>query len=321
MKKKWLLSLAIGVVILLFLIVNLVVFLQPIDKSKTVKTSFDVRYGDGFKVIAERLEEEGLIKSRSWFKIYSLITGSAHLFKPGSYELNPSMSGVQIAKALTSGPQDIKVIVYEGETLVDIDRKLAEAKVLDLGELKKFNDSQSKSLEGFLFPDTYKFTQHSKVDDVVKKFLDNFKNKVGDHAGDDDYEDLIIASIIEKEALRSQDRLVVSGVIHKRLDMGMALQIDASVVYAKCKGAFLSCDDKTRVLSSQDLKLKNPYNTYLYPGLPPTPISNPGKESIMAALNPQKSKYLYYISDPKTGRIIFSQTLDEHNQNRFKYLR
>ncbi len=311
----------VGGALLLFLLVNFFIFLQPADKSDSDKIIFNLKKGDSFETVVRGLEEQGLIKSRYWFKIYSLVTGSAHLFKPGLYELNASMSGLEIARIIVSGPSDIKLTVKEGATLADIDRQLADVKVIELGDLLKFNQEQEQSLEGFLFPDTYHFAQYSLVEDVVRRFTANFQDKVGNYIKADNYSDLIIASLIEKEAIYPQDRLLVSGILQKRLAIKMPLQIDASVVYAKCNGAFLTCGRETRDLGSKDLKIESLYNTYLHLGLPPTPISNPGKEAIIAATNPQKSKYLFYISNPKTGRIVFAQTLDEHNQNRFKYLR
>ena len=314
-------GLVIGVVLLLFLLINFLIFLQPADRSDSDKIIFNLKKGDSFETVVGRLEEQDLIKSRYWFKIYSLVTGSAHLFKPGVYELSPAMNGRDIVAAIVFGPPDIKLTIKEGATLVDIDKQLSDAKIIGLGDLLKFNQEQEQSLEGFLFPDTYHFAQYSLVEDVVKRFASNFQNKVGDYIKEDNYSNLIIASLIEKEAIHPQDRLLVSGILQKRLAIKMPLQIDASVVYAKCNGAFLTCSEETRNLSSKDLKIESSYNTYLYFGLPPTPISNPGKEAIIAAMNPQKSKYLYYISNPKTGRMVFAQTLDEHNQNRFKYLR
>lgn len=320
-RSGWWWGLVIGLLFLLFLTISFVVFLQPADSSNPEKVVFILKKGDSFQDIASQLERQGLIKSKDWFKMYSLVTGSAHLFKPGVYELSSAMNGRDIITAIVFGPPDVKLTIKEGATLADIDKQLSEAKILKAGELLKFNENQKRSLEGFLFPDTYHFAQYSSVDEVVDKLLGNFKNKLGNYIRENDYSHLIIASLIEKEAIHPQDRLLISGILEKRLKIGMALQIDASIVYAKCDGAFLTCDEKTRNLSSKDLKMRSPYNTYLHPGLPPTPISNPGRDAVVAAMNPQKSKYLYYISNPKTGRMVFAQTLDEHNQNRFKYLR
>ena len=307
----------IAVVLPIFLVISFVVSLAAVEVSSKQTVAFDVKKGDGFKDVSRQLKEAGLIKSETWFKIYSLVTGSAHLFKPGIYNLSRRFSLPQIVRLLMAGPEDIKVTIQEGETLVDIDRKLSLAKVIEPEALIDFNKLQSRSQEGFLFPDTYNFAPASPIEKVVEKFLNNFQEKVGEA----DYQDLIMASLIEKEAIHSQDRLLVAGVFKKRLAIGMPLQVDATIVYAKCRGAFLTCDDDTRKLSRQDLKMNNPYNTYTNKNLPPTPIANPGKSALMAARNPQSSKYLYYISDPKTGRIIFARTLDEHNENRLEYLK
>lgn len=284
---------------------------------------FDIEKGDGFHVIARHLKNRGLIKSETWFKIYSLITGTAHLFKPGRYSLVSGSGIKEIIRTLVKGPEDITATIQEGETLIDVDRKLSSLGIIGEGDLIRLNKSREKSLEGFLFPDTYRFARDTSVEKVVNKITSNFRGKLGDLISDDErgYQNLIIASLIEKEAPHPQDRVLVSGIIQKRLQIGMPLQVDATVVYAKCQGAFLSCDGRTRNLSKQDLKMKNPYNSYLYKNLPPTPIANPGKEAVLAALYPQKSDYLYYISNPQNGRIVFSPSLDGHNQNKLKYLR
>ncbi len=301
----------------IFLVIGFITSLAAVDGGSQQTIAFEIERGEGFKDLALRLKKEGLIKSDTWFKIYSLVTGSAHLFKPGTYQLSPGMTVPQIMRVITAGPPDITITIQEGETLVDIDRKLAQAKIIEAGALVSFNEKQESSLEGFLFPDTYNFAPGSTIEKVVGRFLNNFKKKAGEVV----YQDLILASLIEKEAIHPQDRLLVAGILAKRLSIKMPLQVDATVVYAKCQKAFVSCDDQTRSLSRKDLKMITPYNTYVNLGLPPAPIANPGKESIVAARNPQPSKYLYYISNPKTGRIVFARTLDEHNENRFKYLR
>lgn len=313
-----------GIVIILavvFFFVSLALFLESPQPLSDQEVDFVIAKGEGFKEIAVALERQDLIKSAGWFKLYALATGKAQQFKPGLYHLAPSQSGQEIADQLIQGPEDILVVVKEGETLVDIDRQLAEAGVIKSGELIEYDrlrqQQQGRALEGYLFPDSYRLEPGAEVARVVKKFLENFENKAGEIA----YEDLILASLIEKEAAHPQDRLLAAGILKKRLQLGMPLQVDAANVYIKCQGAYLTCSDELRQLSRTDLKIDSLYNTYLHRGLPPTPIANPGKEAIVASLNPQSSEYLYYISNPKTGRLIFSIDLDEHNGNRFKYLR
>ena len=296
-------------------------FLEPPQLNQDKRFEFIIEKGDGFKEIAANLEKSGLIKSAAWFKIYSLLSGQAQQFKPGRYQLSPSQSSIEVVALLAAGPEDIKLVIQEGETLVDIDRKMAAAGLIAAGELVEYNRLRQlrgeKSLEGFLFPDTYKMAQAAAIEAVVKKILDNFQVKVGTIG----YEDLILASLLEKEAAYPEDRVLAAGILKKRLERKMLLQVDAANVYLKCGGAYVTCLKEERQLSRADLKINSPYNTYIYKGLPPTPIANPGKEAILAALNPRSSSYLYYISDPQTGRLVFAKDLDSHNGNRYKYLR
>lgn len=288
----------IGALIVLFAPV-MVYYVAPAGKSDT-QVKLEIVKGDGVREISSKLERMGLIRSPRAFIIYSFVSGSASRLKAGTYELSPAMSVFSAVRALRSGPdEDVSILVREGETLPEIEAKLVQAKVLKKGELAKF---PGKSLEGFLFPDTYRFFFNSSPESVVERFMSNFYRQAIPVLTQGPelrimnnelsiYEKLIIASILEKEVPFHEDRRLVAGVLYKRLSIGMALQVDAAPV------------------------------TYERPGLPPKPIANPGLDAIRAAVNPQASEYLYYLSDPKTKRTIFSKTFDEHVQNKFKYLK
>ncbi len=273
--------------------------------------------------IALHLRQEGLIKSVTWFKIYSLVTAKAIRFKPGLYSIASGSAGYAIADILARGVPSVAVVVREGATVIDIDRMLASAGVITAGQLIEYNRGQKPSLEGFLFPDTYRFSAGSDIKTVVNMMRNNFDTNIGPLikglSYDEWYAYLIIASLVEKEARTTHDRALAAGVIRRRLRIGMALQIDAATVYAKCKGAYMSCPAEDRVLTKKDLATESLYNTYLHQGLPPTPIANPSKDAFNAAMNPKNASYLYYISNPKNGELIFALTLDEHNENRKKY--
>ena len=131
------------------------------------------------------------------------------------------------------------------------------------------------------------------------------------------YEALTLASIIEREVPFFEDRAIVAGILEKRLSIGMPLQVDATVLYVACAYRYDGC----RELTERDFRVKSSYNTYLYKGLPPTPIANPGIEAIKAALNSTPSPFLYYLSDPETRRTVFSRTLEGHARNKTLYLR
>ncbi len=279
--------------------------------------------GEGVHEIAAHLKNQGLIKSSFGFTLYSLITGAAVRFKPGAYSLAPSTASYRIAAVLTQGSPAVTVVIPEGATLVDIDRMLAAAGISKPEQLIEYNRRQLISLEGFLFPDTYKFFAGSSAESIAGVMKQNFDAHSGvlvaARPRDAWYADLIIASLVEKEAVRPVDRALVAGVIQRRLLLKMPIQIDAAIVYGKCAGAYMTCPDHERVLTRDDLVADGPYNTYRRLGLPPSPIANAGMDAFIAVVNAKKSPYLYYISDPKTGNLIFASTLDEHNNNRKKY--
>ncbi len=290
---------------------------------------FTIRSGAPFDEIAENLKEEGFIKFKTLFKIYSFIMGDIDKFKAGHYLLGSNLSLSEIARLLVSGPKETQVIIIPGMTLKEIDDKLSGNSIIKSGDLIGFNIglvkdeylwlAEARSLEGFLLPDTYNFTQNSNIKAVVQKFLDNFKKKaVSIFQGSQKnlLDKLIIASILEKEIPDYGEQRIGAGILEKRMKAGMALQVDASLIYAKCYGRFMSCPQ----LTALDYKNDSPYNTYLYAGLPPTSISNPSPKTIEAAVKAEKSDYWYYLSDPKTKKTIFGKTLDEHNDNRALYL-
>ncbi|OGY62790.1 MAG: hypothetical protein A2745_00760 [Candidatus Harrisonbacteria bacterium RIFCSPHIGHO2_01_FULL_44_13] len=291
-------------------------FLQSpsgVEQSK----EFRVVKGEGLAEIAAGLEADYLIRSPAAFKIYAFVSGSARHLKPGDYFLSPSWSVPKIVKKLVAGiPEDVIITVIEGETVADINVKLGI-----LGILRE-EEELAQKLEGYLFPDTYRFFLDSSLEEIEKKFSENFnkkalstlETKTSYQLPVTDYQILIMASLIEKEIPFSDDRFLVSGILWKRLKSGMALQVDASICYAKLRTSS-GCR-----LSKSDFDIDSVYNTYKYAGLPPTPIGNPGLDAIYAALHPRPSEYWYYLSDPKTKKTIFSETLDEHNDNRAKYL-
>ncbi len=311
---------------------------------------FEITKGNGFSGIAQSLYEKKFIRSPKVFMVYGVLTGVAHQLKPGIYELSPASSTPSIVETLRKGPAvDIGVTLPEGGTLKDADVIFSRAGVIMPGSLEKLPIrslaekysflKNAKSIEGFLFPDTYRFYPKSDPKDIAEKMLDTFalkawpileeckvSTKGGSASGGqsakcqglDFFGILTIASLLEKEVPDFYDRQLVAGIMYRRLAIGMALQIDATIAYAKCNGTFITCANPK--VYRKDLTYKSVYNTYLFNGLPPGPISNPGSEAIKAAVNPIKSDYMYYLSDPKTGKTIFSKTLDEHNENRAKYL-
>lgn len=318
--------------------------LRPVSRVSDIK-QIEISSGDSFRQIAIDLEGAKIVRSSLAFKLVSFFSGSAHKLKPGFYLLDSALSTPNILRKIIIGPDlERGVVIPEGLTFLDIDKKLSDAGIIQPKALANFDFGSVKNnyeflkelktpikIEGYLFPDTYNFFINSKPEDVVKKFLDNFNLKAwpvlqtNDSQSFDKAQDklttnevLKIASLIEKEVYFSEEKPIVAGIIYKRLKMGMALQIDATVIYAKCKGLIAYCEDQN--FYRKDTGFVSTYNTYLHNGLTPTPISNPGLDSIIAALNPANTDYLYYLSDPKTKKLIFSKTFEDHNKNRELYL-
>ena len=315
----------VGGAVLAILILSgsyLVNSLRPVTREGSfLRKTFEIKRGDGFFAIVKRLKEEDLVRSSLSFGKLAILTGSARELKPGTYSLSPSMSSFHILATLARGPErEVVVRIPDGKSLYEIDGILADAGVFPRGSLISYASS-SPGIEGRLFPDTYRFFTNAPVREVVEKFHANFNKKAEPILGGDvrSSEILTIASILENEVPEYEDRRIVAGIVKKRMNVGMKLQMDATLCYMKevAARAPLPCYP----LTSLDFKYDSPYNTYLYKGLPPGPIGNPGTSSIRAALNPKPSPYWFYLSDPETKRTVWSETLDEHEDNRVKYLK
>ncbi len=312
--------------------------LEPYARAEsqgTTITNHDVEFriekNEGFREIAGHLSQQSLIKSIAIFKLYALLTGNAQKFQPGTYVLNSSMSVPDIVRAITErGKNDVRVVIPEGFTLKDIEQVLVDEGLLVPQALTKFDFhplistypylAHVSSLEGFLFPDTYRFERGMSAGEMVQTFLSAFDKKawpllLGSREW---YITLTLASLIEKEVPRFEDREIVAGIFLKRMKIGMPLQADATISYAKCGGQLQGCDGAR--IARSDVNYQSPFNTYLKTGLPPTPIGNPGIEALRAARSPKSSPYLYYLSASETKETIFSKTLEEHNRKRARFL-
>jgi len=177
---------------------------------------------------------------------------------------------------------------------------------------------EAKAHEGYLFPDTYFVPVTATASSTLKMFSDNFDKKIATISSDLEKSDktldeiLTMASILEGESSDHENMRIVSGILWKRIDIGMALQVDTGFVYVNGK--------TTKDLTVDDLKIDSPFNTYINRGLPPTPISNPGLDSIRAALNPENTPYLYFLTSDD-GTMHYSKTFEEHVEKKFKYIK
>jgi UPF0755 protein len=300
--------------------------LQPVSRSaQPVRVA--IKPGTGAEQIARQLEREGVIRNASLFLLYAYWKGDAGRFKPGIYRLSPDMSAAQIADLLQRGagdPDDITVTIPEGFTLSQIAQTLKERGVLrDAQAFVKMCRSASaplsapfalpkSGLEGYLYPETYRFHPQSAPEKVAQTMLDAFTREFyTPHRAEirrsphSLHQIVTMAAMIEREASAPQDRARIAGVIENRLKRGMRLQIDATVLYALGR-------HKERVLY-RDLQVDSPYNTYRRAGLPPGPIASPGKLSLQAALRPERHDYLFYVAKPD-GSHLFTRTLAEHEK-------
>lgn len=290
----------------------------PKDVNSSEEKLFSIEKGQGLFQIAENLEKQSLIKSRFLFDFYVISKKKQSNLQAGQYLLSSSMNIPQVAQKIIFGDTvKIKITIPEGFTVKQIEERL---------NLKLPEDK----LEGFLFPDTYQFPIEVSGEEAVRIMKDNFDKKLTSELREEIekqnktiFEIIVIASMIEKEVKTVEDKKLVSGILWKRLESKMPLQIDATITYITGK--------KTTKISLEELKIDSPYNTYKYLGLPVGPICNPGLDSILAAIYPKDSGYWYYLSasaakggeprlNGRDGETIFSKTLEEHRINKEKYL-
>lgn len=277
----------------------------------------------GFETAAS-LKKQGFIRNELAYRIVSGIKGLNQSAVSGGYRLSPSMSMWQVLKKLSDHPDLVWVTIKEGLRKEQTGESLA----IQLGwtdkQILEWNNVNADSLEyqeGVYFPDTYLLPLDETPTQIAKRFIDKFNEKIGPLIPQFTAKNIKwttgvkIASLIEREAAGSDDMKLISGIIWKRLDIGMKLEIDATMQYTKGKV-------NDRWWGNIDLKEKksdSPYNTYKYKGLPPTPISNPGFDAIEAALHPEETDCIFYLHD-KNQQIHCARTYAEHKENIVKYL-
>jgi UPF0755 protein len=297
---------------------------------KNVKI-FKIETGEGNGVVSGRLKEEGLISGKIYFYYYLKTRGLVNKILPGEYELSGEMTIPEIANILTEERSKfIKVTFPEGWDSKKISERLsangfsgdeflgiAKNPPQELVSSYSFFSLLPKgvSLEGYLFPDTYFFSKKSTSEDITKKILADFDNQLTPDLREEikkqgkSLEEVItMASIIEKEVKSDEDRKIVSGIFWNRIKNQQALQSCATIAYI--------LGTNKEQYSFEDTRIQSPYNTYINKGLPPGPICNPGIASIKAAIYPGETNYNYFLSDPETGKTIFSKTIEEHNANK-----
>lgn len=285
--------------------------LLPVDKSSTEQKIFVVPKGQSTDEILNRLEKEKLVKSSLALKIYLKTSTGGGSLQAGSFRLSPFLTAAKIIEELKHGTLDIWITIPEGfRSEQFVDEMVNQGLFADIPKPQLYQ--QFRRFEGRLFPDTYLLAKDSNPQQIIDRLAVTFDQKTADLNPSPD--DIILASLVEREAKHDIDRPKIAAVLKNRLNIGMALQVDASLQYAKA-----TPNDWWPKISAADKEIKSPYNTYKYPGLPPGPIANPGLSSIKAVLSPMKVDYLYYISEPD-GATHYAVTLEEHNDNIRKYL-
>lgn len=293
---------------------------RAVDLKDPSPVSFRVNAGDGVRAIAANLAGDNLIRSSTAFFVLVKLMGIERSLQAGEFRLNRTMDARSLARELTHGFEDIWVTTLEGWRNEEIATALA--KNLDLPESEFLRGAKM----GYMFPDTYLIPQDATAGAIISIFTTAFDKKVTPEIRADiksqkrTLEDVVIlASIVEREGRTDEDRPIIAGILLNRLEAGWPLQADATLQYA----LGYQSQEKTwwkKVLSEDDKNVKSVYNTYVNPGLPPGPISNPGLAALRAAAYPKKTDYMYYLHDP-AGVVHYAKTLDEHNANVAKYLR
>jgi len=278
---------------------------------------FTVTSGQNLSEISKELQEQNIVKSAFWFRNTVIFLKGESGIKAGDYFFESPKNSYTVAKRMISGTLNLyplKITIHEGLNVFEIaDLLESQLPKFDKGEFLKL----AKEKEGYLFPDTYFIAPNTKAESVIAIMESNFWRKIDGlsekiQSNGKTLEEIIsLASIIETEARDAESRRVISGILWKRLKIGMPLQVDVTFKYVNGKNTYQ--------LSPEDLKIDSPYNTYLYKGLPPTPIANPGFDSILAATEPKETGYLYFLSDKK-GNMYYAESHDEHIKNKRLYL-
>ncbi len=309
--------------ILCFVVLLIGVFLISAPSSSEVVVNFNVPIGSNSRTIAKRLAAEKLIRNEYAFRLVVRRRGIGRHLQAGTYALRRNMSLSDILDAFENGQVTlVSWTVPEGLTIRAV-AKLWEtdgfgtaaafqeaAEADDL--LERYGIPEDKTVEGYLFPNTYKFAKGTTVEKVVEVMLGEFQSRWSETFDDEArnleltrHEIVTLASIIEKEAQSASERPRISSVFHNRIKRNWRLQADPTVLYA--------LGNPKRLLTKADLRVDSPYNTYKHKGLPPGPIASPGIDAIRAALHPEKTDYFYFVAIGE-GKHHFSKTLSAHNR-------
>jgi UPF0755 protein len=322
-KKSWWIGVPLLLLTLFVAAGSLFLLLsQQVDSKAQEVQRFIIPKGQAVSIIGNRLQEAGLIKNSLVFRLIVRNEGLDDKIQAGSFDLSPNMNSTEIAYELTQGTNDLWVTILEGWRREEIAESLSKQELAEFSTEEFL--AETVGLEGRLFPDTYLVPREVTASQIALLLEQTFERKVTVGLADEiaaspyDFADaLVMASIVEREARGEDELRMVAGILWNRVEIGMALQADATLQYVK---GFNEIEDSWWAPPlSADKQLPSVYNTYRYPGLPPAPIANPGLTAIEAALNPAATDYLYYLHD-RTGQIHYARTLEEHNANVSEFL-
>ncbi len=286
-----------------------------------VDTIMSISSGQTLSRVASDLDSKNIIRSAFLFKVVMVLKGGSQSLKAGEYYLGERQSTVKLASRIKNSKyelKDIRITIPEGWASSEIAAFISKDKRFAYFDAKEFLKI-AEQFEGYLFPDTYLFLPTVTAQNVLDSMLNNYKNRIESLAaeikafGRPIKDVMIMASIIEEEARTEESRRTIAGILWKRLDDKMPLQVDAAFAFVNGKKA-------SSQLTLDDLKIDSPYNTYVYKGLPPGPISNPGLNSISATVRPIKTAYYFYLTD-NDGNMRYGITHDQHVANKDRYLR
>ncbi len=309
---------------------------KPVERVGFYK-NFIILNGESTTQVGENLAKEGFIGDSFYFKFYFWKSGLKSSIKAGEYNLSSAMNIPAIAEIISKGKiieREIIVLIPEGFTSAEIEEILIDKELIKKDQLKDIvagkkseryykydfllDKPEGANLEGYLFPDTYKFYKKTTAEEILKKILDNFDKKIDSKMRDEIvrqrktiFEVLTLASIVQEEANGVSDMKIVAGIFQNRLDAGKALEADSTI-------NFITGKKMSQALFA-DLEISSPYNTYKNVGLPPGPIDNPGLDAIRAVIWPEKTDYLYFLHT-REGKAYYGKTYEEHLRNRAKYL-
>ncbi len=328
------------VIVILFFTISFLIGISGQGQRTSEEIIFVIEPGQGVKQISNNLVEQELIKKSFYFNLYVWFKDWGTKLQAGEYILDKNLSIKKIAYKLAGGDaqsDEVEIKIIEGWDIKDIAEYFDKNNIIDSKKFVSLSGSGSDScffvescktdllttvpkgasLEGYLFPDTYRIFEDATTEEIIAKMLKNFESKITDQMLADIkkqnktlHEIIIMASIIEKEVPIPADMKMISDIFYKRLEIGMPLQSDATINYFTHKG--------TTRPSLNDLQVVHPYNTYKNRGLTPGPISNPGISAIEASIYPQSNNYFYFLTTPK-GKVIYTKTYENHLREKYKY--